>query len=101
MVTVGNARSGLSGAQSPLLRLTRGRPQVPRTVATAGASRGEHARENLAGWRPPSRPPRRSGGVAMEVLIPRAAGLDVHKKTVVACALIGAADAVVEPEVAT
>jgi transposase len=37
----------------------------------------------------------------MEVLITRAAGLDVHKKTVVACALVGAADAAVEPEVAT
>jgi transposase len=37
----------------------------------------------------------------MEVLIPRAAGLDVHKKSVVACALVGEADAVVVPEVAT
>ena len=37
----------------------------------------------------------------MEVLVTRAAGLDVHKKTVVACALVGEADAVVEPEVAT
>ena len=37
----------------------------------------------------------------MEVLVTRCAGLDVHKKTVVACALVGAADAVVEPEVAT
>jgi transposase len=37
----------------------------------------------------------------MEVLIPRAAGLDVHKKTVVVCALVGEADAVVTPEVAT
>jgi transposase len=37
----------------------------------------------------------------MEVLVPRCAGLDVHKKTVVACALVGEADAVVEPEVAT
>lgn len=31
----------------------------------------------------------------------RCAGLDVHKKTVVACALVGEADAVVAPEVAT
>jgi transposase len=37
----------------------------------------------------------------MEVLIPRAAGLDVHKKSVVVCALVGEADAVVKPEVAT
>ena len=37
----------------------------------------------------------------MEVLVTRCAGLDVHKKTVVACALVGEADAVVEPEVAT
>ena len=37
----------------------------------------------------------------MEVLVTRAAGLDVHKKTVVACALVGEAEAVVEPEVAT
>ena len=37
----------------------------------------------------------------MEVLVTRGAGLDVHKKSVVVCALVGAADAVVEPEVAT
>jgi transposase len=37
----------------------------------------------------------------MEVLVPRCAGVDVHKKTVVVCALVGEADAVVEPEVAT
>jgi transposase len=33
--------------------------------------------------------------------VPRCAGLDVHKKSVVACALVGEADAVVVPEVAT
>src|SRR5688572_16824409 len=101
MVPVGSARSGLSGAQSPLLRLTRGRPQVPRTVAATDARRREHAREHLAGWRSPSRPIAGCGGVAMEVLVPRCAGLDVHKKSVVACALVGEADAVIEPEVAT
>lgn len=37
----------------------------------------------------------------MEVLVPRCAGLDVHKKSVVACALVGEADAVVVPEVRT
>jgi transposase len=37
----------------------------------------------------------------MEVVVPRCAGLDVHKKTVVACALVGGADAVVTPEVET
>src|SRR5437764_12553589 len=99
MVTVGSARSGLAGAQSPLLRLTRGCSQVPRTVAATGASRREHARGNLAGWRPPSRPTMASGGARMEVLVTRCAGLDVHKKTVVVCALVGEADAVGEPEV--
>lgn len=37
----------------------------------------------------------------MEVLVPRCAGLDVHKKSVVACALVGEADAVITPEVET
>ena len=37
----------------------------------------------------------------MEVLVTRCAGLDVHKKSVVACALVGEADAVVVPEIAT
>src|SRR5215217_7874434 len=80
-----------SGAASPFLRMARGCCEAPRTVAGSGASRPS-TRRRLVTRRQPGVAPESCGARwAMEVVLERCAGLDVHKKSVVACVLVASA----------
>jgi hypothetical protein len=74
------ARPGRIGAASPILSMARGTREAPTSVLRA--RKGESS-EKSALCLDPIR-----GGAAMEVLHQRCCGLDVHKKTVVACVLL-------------
>jgi transposase len=111
----GRARGRQSGgATSPTNKLTRVRPVVVRVAPLALAAGGEHARECCRSHlrtrrRSPARAllafPHADGdadrGRAMDVQYRRCAGLDVQKRTVVACVRLTTAEGDLRQEVRT
>src|SRR3954454_2650716 len=75
------------GAISPRTNLARPRPDARRTPPCRPRPGGEHAEQTAQclGVAPGAAAPPNREAPAMDVLIARCAGLDVHKKTVVAC----------------
>lgn len=98
------ARPSIAWCHEPAPEHGLGRREAPQLVAVAlvtvvpperGGRRGEHARETLY---PPAFPRMAAAGegtktMSVAVLHERCAGLDVHKKTVVACVLASDAGA--------
>lgn len=66
----------------------------------AARQRDEHERETCRFSLPP-RPPFRNRETSMQIVHERCCGLDVHKKSVVACILITHADGTVQREIRT
>jgi transposase len=95
-------RSGIGWCREPAPEHGPERPEAPWTAALSAHTRLSEGR---------ALPPRRAASAAavsragwegeMEVRHPRCAGLDVHKRSVVACALLAGADGTVGREVAT
>src|SRR6266480_4241423 len=94
--TVRVTRSGIAGAASPRPSWTR----VPRGTTDCCARWGARRPESGRGGTPPGRHTE-AEETAMQVVHERCGGLDVHKKTVVACVLSPGADGQPAAEIRT